>query len=227
MSSQLLKNRIFMICILTFWSQDTIEHAIFHLRSTGVSTIMYGLQYPFPCTFCPATCTQYWVPLSTVRMCAVVSGSFIIITAFLPSTPTTSYSTSQEWIASRVLTSNVGGLSEKGHKWKIHNQLNSNAEFQCRLGPVIIHATQPTCHSNVKVVEFRGSNLVIVGAGKTEKEKGKHSYSCTEELMYRRLSQGVCNPAHVIVLYSNQILLDFNWANRLIPRRAGTIPLKM
>ena len=79
----------------------------------------------------------------------------------------------------------------------------------------------------MKVVEFRGSNLVIVGAGKTEKEKGKHSYSCTEELMYRRLSQGVCNPAHVIVLYSNQILLDFNWANRLIPRRAGTIPLKM
>ena len=35
-----------------------------------------------------------------------------------------------------------------------------------RVSPMMIL----TCHSNMKVVEFSGSNLVIVGAGRTGKE---------------------------------------------------------
>ena len=38
---------------------------IFHLRSTGVSAIMYGLQNPHCCTLRPATRTRYCVPFST------------------------------------------------------------------------------------------------------------------------------------------------------------------
>jgi len=33
----------------------------------------------------------------------------------------------------------------------------------------------PTCHSNAKVVEFRGSNLVIVGAGTAGKGREEQS----------------------------------------------------
>jgi len=45
------------------------------------------------------------------------------------------------------------------------------------LGPISIDFSNdhtfylPTCHSSVKVVEFRGSNLVIVGAGTTGKAR--------------------------------------------------------
>lgn len=93
-------------------SDIVVNCLIFHLRSTGVSAILYGLQYPLPCTLLPATRKRYCVPLSTVWVCAVVSG-LLIMTALLllPSLPTTSYCTSQERMASRVLS--AGGLGEK------------------------------------------------------------------------------------------------------------------
>ena len=91
---------------------------IFHLRSTGVVATMYGLQYFLPCMFCSATRTRYCVPLSTVRMCAVVSGSLIITSTFLPLVATTSYCTSQEQIAFSLSTSTVEDWRVKGTEFR-------------------------------------------------------------------------------------------------------------
>ena len=38
----------------------------------------------------------------------------------------------------------------------------------------------PTCHSSAKVVEFRGSNLVIVGASADTTGKGKETFIPTK-----------------------------------------------
>ena len=62
----------------------------------------------------------------------------------------------------------------------------------------------PTCHSSVKVVEFRGSNLVIVGAGTAGKGKGKSNHSCPQS------TEGF---HAVVALYSNHFVPK--WADHL------------
>jgi len=60
----------------------------------------------------------------------------------------------------------------------------------------------PTCHSSVKVVEFRGSNLVIVGAGTAGKRKRNHSCPQSTEGFHA-----------AVALYSNHFGLK--WADHL------------
>ena len=69
----------------------------------------------------------------------------------------------------------------------------------------------PTCHSSVKVVEFRGSNLVIVGVGTAGKGKGKSNYSCPQS------TEGF---HAAVALYSNHFVLK--WADHIcIPSPLG------
>ena len=62
----------------------------------------------------------------------------------------------------------------------------------------------PTCHSSVKVVEFRGSNLVIVGAGTAGKGKERaiiHAHKVQKVSMLWLLSIQIILSLNGLVTY--------------------------